>query len=67
MEKLIVYKNYERLRDENHMTDYYVSKKTHINRSCFTSWRKGTAPSRNSLERLAEFFGVKCNDFYKGA
>lgn len=64
MEKLIVYNNYEKLRNENHMTDYYVSKITGLNRANFTAWRKGVNPSRASIERLAKFFKKPINYFY---
>lgn len=67
MGELTLYDNYAKLRDKNHMTDYYVSKKTGLNRANFTAWRKGTAkPSRNSLDCLSKFFDVPVNYFYEG-
>lgn len=67
MAELTLYENYAKLRDKNHMTDYYVSKQTGLNRSNFTSWRKGTSkPSRLSLESLSRFFDVPVNYFYEG-
>lgn len=66
MEKQI-YANYAKLRDKNHLTDYAVSKRAKINRSAFSQWKKGaTSPSRTSLEKMAEYFGVSVNYFYEG-
>ena len=61
------YENYAKLRDENYMTDYAVSKRAGINRANFTQWRKGnTAPSYNSLEKLAKYFNVPVKYFFEG-
>ena len=61
-----VYKNYAKLRDKNHMSDYYVGKKANIPRAIFTYWRKGGKPNRGSVDKLAAFFGVPANYFYEG-
>lgn len=61
-----VYENYAKLRDKNHMTDYYVAKKINAGRAMFTFWRRGTKPTRASIDKLAEFFGVPANYFYEG-
>ena len=66
MDNLIVYENYAKLRDKNHMTDYCVSQKTGVNRANFTQWRKGVKPSRRSLEKLSRLFKVPVNYFYEG-
>lgn len=61
------YLNYEKLRDKEHFTDYYVSKKTGVPRSLFSLWRSGAhAPSLNSLEKLSNFFNVPIRYFYEG-
>ena len=61
-----IYENYAKLRDKNHMTDYYVGKKAKLSRSMFTHWRKGVKPTRASIDTLAEFFSVPANYFYEG-
>lgn len=61
------YHNYAKLRDANHMTDYAVGKRAGVNRACFSQWSKGVSkPSFNSLEKLANYFGVPVNYFYEG-
>lgn len=61
------YLNYEKLRDQRHMTDYAVGKRANINRAAFTQWRRGmTSPSLQSLEKLAAFFDVDVQYFYEG-
>ena len=62
-----IYANYVKLRDANHMTDYAVGKRANINKGAFSQWKKGvTSPSRTSLEKLADYFGVSVNYFYEG-
>lgn len=62
-----VYDNYAKIRDKNHMSDYYVGKKTNFNRSIFYFWKKGVQkPTRESVERLAAFFKVPVEYFYEG-
>ncbi len=61
------YLNYAKLRDKEHLTDYYVSKKTGLNRSIISLWKSGaTKPSLNSLEKLSKFFNVPISYFYEG-
>ena len=62
----MLYGQYVKLRDANHMTDYYVAKNTGLARANFTQWKAGThKPSRASLERLSRFFDVPVNYFYE--
>lgn len=62
-----VYDNYAKIRDENHMSDYYVAKKTRFNRAIFYFWKTGKQkPTRTSVERLAAFFDVPVEYFYQG-
>ena len=62
-----IYANYAKLRDKNHMTDYAVAKRAKVNRGAMSQWKKGaTSPSRTSLEKLADYFGVSVNYFYEG-
>ncbi|MBQ3944443.1 MAG: helix-turn-helix transcriptional regulator [Alphaproteobacteria bacterium] len=62
----MLYAQYVKLRDANHMTDYYVAKQTRLARANFTLWKAGKCkPSRSSLERLSRFFNVPINYFYE--
>lgn len=60
------YERYVKLRDKNHMTDYYVSQKTGISRAAFTQWKhQNTTPTRRTIDTLAQFFGVNALVFYE--
>lgn len=61
-----IYDNYEKLRDKNYMSDYYVEQKTGVSRAIMYFWRKrGTKVQRKTIEKLADFFDVPVSYFYE--
>ena len=61
-----IYGNYEKLRDKNYMSDYYVEQKTGVSRAIMYFWRKkGTKVQRKTIEKLALFFDVPVSYFYE--
>ena len=59
------YSNYEKLRDANYATDYYVAQHANVSRAIFTCWRKGRPVKRTTVDKLAEYFGVPATYFYE--
>lgn len=66
MRFLASYQLYSELRDYNHMTDHYVSSKAKVSTATISQWKNGnTYPTRNTIDKLAAFFKVPANYFYK--
>lgn len=54
-----MYKSYARIRDEQGVTDYRVSKETGIPRSTFTEWKNGRSkPKADKLNKIAKYLKV---------
>ena len=52
-----MYKKYEKLRDENGLTDYRVSKDCGITKSTFSDWKNGRSnPKLEKLKAIADYF-----------
>jgi len=61
-----IYENYEKLRNQNYISDYYVEQKTGVSRAIMYFWRKrGTKVQRKTIDKLAEFFNVPATYFYE--
>lgn len=61
-----MYKIYEKLRDERHMTDYEVAKKTGISTVTLSHWKSGFYnPKIDKIQKIAELFDVPVDVFYK--
>lgn len=59
-----MYEKYKALRDKKGITDYRVSVETGITKSTFTDWKNGrSTPKIEKLKILADYFGVKIEDF----
>lgn len=59
-----MYEKYKALRDKKGVTDYRVSIETGITKSTFTDWKNGrSVPKIEKLKILADYFGVKIEDF----
>lgn len=59
-----MYEKYKALRDKKGVTDYRVSVETGITKSTFTDWKNGrSTPKIEKLKILADYFGVKIEDF----
>lgn len=53
------YKKYEKLRDKKGVTDYEVSKNTHVSTSTLSNWKAGRyTPKADKIKSIAEYFGV---------
>lgn len=63
-EEKLLYEKYKALRDKKGVTDYRVSVETGITKSTFTDWKNGrSTPKIEKLKILADYFGVKIEDF----
>lgn len=58
------YEKYERIRDEEHLTNYRVSKDTGIATATLSDWKNGVSkPKVDKLKILANYLGVTIEDF----
>lgn len=54
-----MYKIFEQLCEQNHITPYRVSKDTGISTATLTSWKMGKyEPKQDKLQKIADYFGV---------
>lgn len=60
------YQRYRMLADEKNLSDYRVSKEVGIAQETLSSWKRGKyIPKRDKLEKLADFFDVDIDFFFK--
>ena len=66
-EKTMVLHNvYAELRDTRGLSDYRVSKDTHISKSTLSEWKQGKRqPEYATIEKLARYFEVPVESFYE--
>lgn len=61
-----MYSNYIKLRDQKGVRDADVARATGIGKSTFSKWKHGrSAPKIEKLQKLAKYFGVGIEDFFK--
>lgn len=66
MERKALYEQYLKLAEARNVSNYKVSKDTHIAQETLSSWKKGKyTPKRDKIETLAEYFGVAPDFFYE--
>ena len=62
--KVFSYTKYAKLRDEKGVTDYEVSKKTHVQTSTLSNWKAGRyTPKSDKIKAIADYFGVSIEYF----
>lgn len=62
-----MYERFERLLKEHGVTAYRVAKDTGMTTSSISNWKMGRyEPKARSIYKIAEYFGVPMEYFYKG-
>lgn len=53
------YQNYEKIRDEQKLTDYKVAGLAKVSRSVISAWKTGkNTPSTTNMNKIAKALGV---------
>lgn len=60
--EIVFYDNFIRLCAQRSVTPSAVMRAIGLNKSSATYWKKGSAPSSDTLQKLADYFGVTVDD-----
>lgn len=60
-----MYEKYEKLRKQKNVSNAEVSRQTGVDRTSFTHWKNGRyTPKAESIQKIADYFGVPLSYFY---
>ena len=61
-----MYKVFEQLCKEKHVSAYKVSKETGVHQSTLSDWKRGKAtPKVDKLQKIADYFNVPVSNFFE--